>query len=84
MDGVIDTVSAAHPTAPLIDLLKAHGKLVVVGASAEPMSVPSIPLLMGKNLLLTAFSKQLGQVQAHSIVLILQEGDLLRAAASEA
>ena len=32
MDGIIDTVSAFHPLLPLIDLLKSHGKLVMVGA----------------------------------------------------
>ncbi|KAG0477498.1 hypothetical protein HPP92_014339 [Vanilla planifolia] len=47
MDGIIDTVPVAHPLAPLLALLKAQGKLVVVGGSAEDLKVPSMPLLMG-------------------------------------
>ncbi|XP_028554776.1 probable mannitol dehydrogenase isoform X2 [Dendrobium catenatum] len=50
MDGIIDTVSAAHPMEPLMDLLKVQGKLVVVGGSPEPLLVPSIPLLMGRKI----------------------------------
>lgn len=50
LDGIIDTVSAYHPIAPLLGLLKAHGKLVVLGAPKEPLRVPSIPLLMGRKI----------------------------------
>ncbi|KAL0911728.1 hypothetical protein M5K25_019887 [Dendrobium thyrsiflorum] len=50
LDGIIDTVSAYHPIAPLLGLLKQHGKLVVLGASAEPLRVPSIPLLLGRKI----------------------------------
>ncbi|XP_043698639.1 probable mannitol dehydrogenase [Telopea speciosissima] len=50
MDGIIDTVSAPHPFAPLIDLLKTHGKLVVVGGSVKPVELPIFPLLMGRKL----------------------------------
>ncbi|XP_042521039.1 probable mannitol dehydrogenase [Macadamia integrifolia] len=50
MDGIIDTVSAPHPMAPLIDLLKPHGKLVVVGASEKTVELPIFPLLMGRKL----------------------------------
>ncbi|KAJ8443582.1 hypothetical protein Cgig2_019564 [Carnegiea gigantea] len=34
MDGIIDTVSAVHPLLPLIDLLKSHGKLVMIVAGS--------------------------------------------------
>ena len=47
MDGIIDTVSAAHPLLPLIGLLKSHGKLVMVGAPEKPLELPVLPLLMG-------------------------------------
>ncbi|KAG0483998.1 hypothetical protein HPP92_012082 [Vanilla planifolia] len=50
MDGIIDTVSAAHPVAPLIHLLKTDGKLVLVGPSKEPMEMPPISLIMGRKL----------------------------------
>ncbi|PKU83142.1 putative mannitol dehydrogenase [Dendrobium catenatum] len=50
LDGIIDTVSAYHPIAPSLGLLKAHGKLVVLGASKEPLQVPSIPLLLGRKI----------------------------------
>lgn len=48
MDGIIDTVSAVHPLPPLIDMLKSHGKLVMVGAPEKPLQLPVFPLIMGK------------------------------------
>ncbi|KNA08241.1 hypothetical protein SOVF_164180 [Spinacia oleracea] len=50
MDGIIDTVSAAHPLLPLIALLKTHGKLVMVGAPDRPLELPIFPLLMGRKI----------------------------------
>ncbi|KAL2254194.1 UNVERIFIED_CONTAM: 8-hydroxygeraniol dehydrogenase [Sesamum indicum] len=46
LDGIIDTVSAVHTLAPLLSLLKPHGKLIVVGAPEKPLelSVFSITL----------------------------------------
>ncbi|KAE8099584.1 hypothetical protein FH972_017555 [Carpinus fangiana] len=49
MDGIIDTVSASHPILPLIDLLKTHGKLVLLGAPEKPLELPAFPLLMGRK-----------------------------------
>jgi D-arabinose 1-dehydrogenase-like Zn-dependent alcohol dehydrogenase len=48
MDGILDTVSAMHPILPLIDLLKTHGKLVLLGAPEKPLELPVFPLLVGK------------------------------------
>jgi len=50
MDGIIDTVSAAHPLLPLIALMKTHGKLVMVGAPDRPLELPIFPLLMGRKI----------------------------------
>lgn len=50
MDGIIDTVSAAHPLPPLISLLKSHGKLVLVGAPEKPLELPAFPLLQGRKM----------------------------------
>ncbi|ONK70696.1 uncharacterized protein A4U43_C04F580 [Asparagus officinalis] len=50
MDGIIDTVSAVHPLQPLIDLLKNHGKLVMVGAPEKPLELQVFPLLVGRKL----------------------------------
>ncbi|KAA8531462.1 hypothetical protein F0562_006185 [Nyssa sinensis] len=49
MDGIIDTVSAIHPLLPLIDLLKSHGKLIMVGAPEKPLELPVFPLLLGRK-----------------------------------
>lgn len=49
MDGIIDTVSAFHPLQPLLDLLKNHGKLVMVGAPEKPLELPIFPLLVGNS-----------------------------------
>ena len=52
MDFIIDTVSAVHPLAPLIALLKLNGKLITVGLPSKPLEQPSFPLVMGKPQLL--------------------------------
>lgn len=49
LDGIIDTVSAAHPILPLLGLLKTNGKLVLVGAPNKPLELPVFPLLLGKQ-----------------------------------
>ncbi|RVW57329.1 putative mannitol dehydrogenase [Vitis vinifera] len=51
MDGIIDTVSAVHPLLPLIDLLKSHGKLVMVGAPNRHLSCQSFLCLWVSKLL---------------------------------
>lgn len=47
LDGIIDTVSAVHAIAPLMNLLKPNGKLVLVGAPEKPLELPVFPLIMG-------------------------------------
>ncbi|PRQ48420.1 putative cinnamyl-alcohol dehydrogenase [Rosa chinensis] len=49
LDGIVDTVSAAHPLVPLIRLLKTDGKLVIVGAPEKALELPVFPLLMGRK-----------------------------------
>ncbi|CAI9111394.1 OLC1v1011614C1 [Oldenlandia corymbosa var. corymbosa] len=49
LDGIIDTVSAVHPVIPLIGLLKAHGKMIMVGAPEKPLEVATFPLIMGRH-----------------------------------
>ncbi|KAJ4836195.1 hypothetical protein Tsubulata_013733 [Turnera subulata] len=48
-DGIIDTVSAAHPIMPLLGLLKSHGKLVMVGAPEKPLELPVFSLIVGRK-----------------------------------
>ena len=48
MDFIIDTVSAVHPLAPLIALLKLNGKLITVGLPNKPLELPIFPLVLGK------------------------------------
>lgn len=47
LDGILDTVSAVHPLLPLLELLKNHGKLVLVGVPATPLELPVYPLTSG-------------------------------------
>ena len=47
MDGIIDTVSAEHPVAPLLELLKPMGQMVVVGLPVKPLEVPPFSLVAG-------------------------------------
>ncbi|KAL2246678.1 8-hydroxygeraniol dehydrogenase [Sesamum indicum] len=46
LDGIIDTASGNHSLLPLVNLLKPHGKLILVGAP-EKLEVPVFPLLIG-------------------------------------
>ncbi|KAJ7943761.1 putative Alcohol dehydrogenase [Quillaja saponaria] len=51
MDGIIDTVSAVHPILSLVGLLKAHGKLVMIGMPEKPLELSVIPLVIGRKTL---------------------------------
>ena len=46
LDGIIGTVSAVHPLMPLIDMLKCHGKLVMVGTPEKPLELLLPSLIM--------------------------------------
>ena len=48
MDFIIDTMSAVHPLAPLLSLLKLNGKLITVGLLDKPLELPIFPLVLGK------------------------------------
>ncbi|XP_010241688.1 PREDICTED: probable cinnamyl alcohol dehydrogenase 9 isoform X2 [Nelumbo nucifera] len=50
MDYIIDTVSAVHPLAPLLGLLKPHGKLITLGLPDKPLELPIFPLVLGRKL----------------------------------
>ncbi|KAM7519785.1 hypothetical protein LguiB_018747 [Lonicera macranthoides] len=50
LDAILDTVSAVHPLLPLVNLIKAHGKLILVGAPDKPLELPVFPLLMGRKI----------------------------------
>ncbi|XP_051139123.1 8-hydroxygeraniol dehydrogenase-like [Andrographis paniculata] len=49
LDGIIDTVSAAHPIPPLLNLLKRDGQMVMVGVPSKPLEIPAFSLLMGRR-----------------------------------
>nr|P93257.1 RecName: Full=Probable mannitol dehydrogenase; AltName: Full=NAD-dependent mannitol dehydrogenase [Mesembryanthemum crystallinum]AAB38503.1 cinnamyl-alcohol dehydrogenase Eli3 [Mesembryanthemum crystallinum] len=51
LDGIIDTVSAAHPLLPLLGLLKSQGKMIMVGVPDKPLELPVFPLLQGRKIL---------------------------------
>ncbi|PIN23676.1 Alcohol dehydrogenase, class V [Handroanthus impetiginosus] len=46
LDGIIDTVSGDHSLQPLVNLLKPHGKLILVGLPTK-LEVPVFPLILG-------------------------------------
>jgi len=49
LDGIIDTFFAVHPLLPLLELLKAHGKLVIVGLPYKPLELSAFPLIGGMH-----------------------------------
>ena len=48
-DFILDTVSADHDIAALLNQLKRDGNLTLVGAPEKPLSVPAFSLLMGRR-----------------------------------
>ncbi|XP_057970926.1 probable mannitol dehydrogenase isoform X2 [Malania oleifera] len=50
MDYIIDTISAVHPLAPFLGLLKLNGKLVTVGLPEKPLDLPIFSLVSGRKL----------------------------------
>ncbi|CAF4453568.1 unnamed protein product, partial [Adineta steineri] len=46
LDLIIDTVSAAHDVAPLLNLLKFEGVYCAVGAPTKPLEIGAFTLLM--------------------------------------
>lgn len=46
MDGIINTVSAVHDLAPLILLLKPHGKMIMLGIPDKPLELPVATIIM--------------------------------------
>jgi D-arabinose 1-dehydrogenase-like Zn-dependent alcohol dehydrogenase len=63
MDGILDTVSATHPILPLIDLLKTHGKLILLGAPEKPLELPVFPLLMGRKIVAGSSTGGMKEIQ---------------------
>ncbi|KAK3122975.1 hypothetical protein QOZ80_8AG0621360 [Eleusine coracana subsp. coracana] len=51
VDGIINTVSANMPLAPLMGLLKPTGKMVMVGLPEKPLEIPPFNLIMGNKTL---------------------------------
>ncbi|XP_022851767.1 8-hydroxygeraniol dehydrogenase-like [Olea europaea var. sylvestris] len=49
LDRIIDTVSVSHPLLPLVNLLKPHSHLIMVGAAEKPLEVPMLPLIFGRK-----------------------------------
>ncbi|EAZ42130.1 hypothetical protein OsJ_26689 [Oryza sativa Japonica Group] len=49
MDGIINTVSANIPIAPLLGLLKPNGKMILVGLPEKPMEIPPFALVASKH-----------------------------------
>ncbi|KAG6471218.1 hypothetical protein ZIOFF_072319 [Zingiber officinale] len=47
MDGIINTVSAAHDVTPWLFLLKTSGQMIMVGAPLKPLEIYAFPLLLG-------------------------------------
>jgi len=64
MDGIVDTVSADHPVAPLLDLLKPMGQMVVVGFPSKPLEVPAFGLVTGGKRVAGSAGGGVGECQA--------------------
>ncbi|CAI9111396.1 OLC1v1011617C2 [Oldenlandia corymbosa var. corymbosa] len=63
LDGILDCVSAKHALLPLLGLLKTHGKLITVGAPAEPLELVLSPLNMGRKMIGGSYIGGIAQTQ---------------------
>ena len=48
-DVILDTVSAVHPVAPLANMLKVGGVMVMIGGVAKPFEISAFQMLMGRQ-----------------------------------
>ena len=48
-DAILDTISAKHDLTPVLNCLKAHGTLILVGASPEALEFSALPLIFGNR-----------------------------------
>ncbi|KAF8688353.1 hypothetical protein HU200_042315 [Digitaria exilis] len=64
MDGIFDTVSAEHPVAPLLELLKPMGQMVILGVPAKPLEVPAFSLVAGGKRMAGSPGGGIGECQA--------------------
>jgi uncharacterized zinc-type alcohol dehydrogenase-like protein len=46
-DAVLDTISARHDIVSVLNTLKTHGTLILIGASPEPLDLVAFPLIFG-------------------------------------
>ncbi|XP_071913905.1 8-hydroxygeraniol dehydrogenase-like [Coffea arabica] len=44
-------IRSVHPLVPLLDIIKPHGKLIMVAAPEKPLELPASPLLQGRKLI---------------------------------
>ncbi|KAL2241103.1 UNVERIFIED_CONTAM: 8-hydroxygeraniol dehydrogenase [Sesamum indicum] len=62
LDGIIDTVSATHSLFMLVSLLKAEGKLILVGLP-QSLEIPIFPLLIGRRAIIGSATGGLKETQ---------------------
>jgi uncharacterized zinc-type alcohol dehydrogenase-like protein len=48
-DAILDTISAKHELSPVLNALRPHGSLILVGASPEPLEFSAMPLIFGNR-----------------------------------
>nr|UQZ09625.1 Wieland-Gumlich aldehyde synthase [Strychnos nux-vomica] len=63
LDGIIDTAPKIHPIAPLIDLLKFEGKLILLGAVEESYELPASPLIVERKMVAGSASGSVKEIQ---------------------
>ncbi len=48
-DVILDTISAKHDLTPVLNALRPHGSLILVGAAPEPLEFSAMPLIFGNR-----------------------------------
>ncbi|XP_073112295.1 probable mannitol dehydrogenase [Elaeis guineensis] len=59
MDDIINRVSAKHSLVPLLQLLKTHGKMIMVGLPEKPLVLRMFPLILGSTCMTTVAANRL-------------------------
>jgi uncharacterized zinc-type alcohol dehydrogenase-like protein len=63
-DAILDTISAKHELTPVLNCLKAHGTLLMVGASPEPLEFSTLPLIFGNRRIVGSLVGGIAETQA--------------------
>jgi uncharacterized zinc-type alcohol dehydrogenase-like protein len=62
-DAILDTISAKHELTPMLNCLKPHGSLILLGASPAPLEFDALPLIFANRTIVGSLVGGIPQTQ---------------------